>query len=80
MLVSAKHLSPQERDNAQKICSLIRRVAPVIPLLVIGRHADTAIRVKLFQADVDDYILIPFDSAELIARIRSAVGRSKKVS
>jgi two-component system, OmpR family, KDP operon response regulator KdpE len=73
-------LLTQESDKAQKICSSIRRVAPALPLLVIGHEDDTAIRVRFFQADADDYILKPFDSAELIARIRSAVRRSKMVS
>ena len=67
-----------EPDNALAICFLIRRVAPAIPLLVIGREDDTAIKVALLQADADDYVLDPFDSIELVARIRSAVRRSKK--
>jgi DNA-binding response OmpR family regulator len=69
-----------EPDRALEICFLIRRVAPATPLLVIGREDDPAIKVRLFQADADDYVLEPFDSAELVARIRSAVCRSKKVS
>jgi DNA-binding response OmpR family regulator len=71
-------LLTQESDKAQKSCSSIRRVAPAIPILVIGREDDTSIRVELFQAEADDYILEPFNSAELIARIRAAVRRSKK--
>ena len=71
-------LVTQESDKVQEICSSIRRVAPTIPLLVIGREGEMDIRVKFFQADVDDYILEPFDSAELIARIRSAIRRSNK--
>jgi DNA-binding response OmpR family regulator len=71
-------LLTQESNKAQKSCSSIRRVAPAMPILVIGREDDTSIRVKLFQAEADDYILEPFNSAELIARIRSAVRRSKK--
>jgi DNA-binding response OmpR family regulator len=67
-----------ESDNTQEICSLIRSVAPATPLLVIGREHGTALKVSLFQADVDDYVQEPFDSSELIARIRSAVRRSKK--
>jgi DNA-binding response OmpR family regulator len=73
-------LLSQQSDKAQEMCFLIRRVAPSVPLLVIGREDDTAIRVKLFQADADDYVLEPFDSAELVARIRLAVRRSKKIS
>jgi DNA-binding response OmpR family regulator len=71
-------LLTQQTDKVQEICLLIRRVAPRMPLLVIGREDDTAVRAKLFQADADDYILEPLDSAELVARIRAAVRRSKK--
>jgi DNA-binding response OmpR family regulator len=73
-------LLTQQPDKAQEMCFLIRRVAPAMPLLVIGRVDDTTIRAKFFQADADDYVLEPFDSAELVARIRSAVRRSKKIS
>jgi DNA-binding response OmpR family regulator len=72
VLLSLDLVKPQES------CFLIRRVAPATPLFVIGREGDTAIRVNLFQADADDYIREPFDSIELIARIRSAVRRSTK--
>src|ERR1700685_2282848 len=68
-------LLTQESVKAQEICSSIRRVAPTMPILVIGRERDMDVQVKLFQADAD-YPLEPFDTAELIARIRSAVRRS----
>lgn len=67
-----------ESNKSREICFLIRRVAPATPLLLIGREDDTTTRVGLFQADADDYVREPFDSTELIARIRSAVRRSKK--
>ena len=71
-------LLTQESDKAQKSCSSIRSVAPAMPIFVIGREYDTSVMVKLFQAEADDYILEPFNSIELIARIHSAVRRSKK--
>jgi DNA-binding response OmpR family regulator len=67
-----------ESGKSQEICLSIRSVAPATPLFVIGRERDTAIRLGLFQAGADDYIREPFDSIELIARIRSAVRTSKK--
>ena len=73
-------LLTEESDKVKEICSSIRSIAPTLPLLVIGRERDMDIKVKFFQADADDYILEPFDSAELIARIRSAVRRSSKES
>jgi len=73
-------LLTEESDKVKEICSSIRSIAPTLPLLVIGRERDLDITVKFFQADADDYILEPFDSAELIARIRSAVRRSSKES
>ena len=73
-------LLADESGETRQICFLIRRVAPATPLLVIGHEDDPAIRVRLFQAEADDHVLQPFDSAELVARIRSAVCRSKKVS
>jgi DNA-binding response OmpR family regulator len=71
-------LITQEPDKAREICFLIRSVAPATPLLVIGSEDNTTIKVKLFQADADDYVLEPFDPDELIARISSAVRRSKR--
>jgi DNA-binding response OmpR family regulator len=67
-----------EPDKAKEMCFLIRSITPSTLLVVIGCEDDTTIIVGLFQADADDYVREPFDSTELIARIRSAVRRSKK--
>lgn len=67
-----------ESDAVKDLCVSIRRVAPTMPILVIGREKNTDARVKFFQGDADAYILEPFDPAELIARIRSVVRRSTK--
>jgi DNA-binding response OmpR family regulator len=67
-----------ESDKVKDLCSSIRRVAPKIPLIIIGRENDMDVRLKFFKADADDYIREPVDPVELIARIRSAVRRSTK--
>jgi DNA-binding response OmpR family regulator len=67
-----------ESEEIKNLCFSIRRVAPALPILVIGRERNTDVRAKFFQGDADAYIVEPFEPAELIARIRSAVRRSSK--
>jgi DNA-binding response OmpR family regulator len=69
-------LLTQVSAKVKDVCSSIRRVAPKLPLIIIGRENDPDVRLKFFQVDADDYIREPFDPVELIARIRSAVRRS----
>jgi DNA-binding response OmpR family regulator len=75
---SSAVLLAQDSDKVNDLCSSIRKVAPKMPLIIIGCENDMDVRLKFFKADLEDYIREPFDPIEVIARIRSAARRSTK--
>jgi DNA-binding response OmpR family regulator len=48
-----------------------------LPVLVVTARGDVEDRIKGLDIGADDYIAKPFDLAELIARLRAAIRRSK---
>jgi diguanylate cyclase (GGDEF)-like protein len=46
-----------------------------IPVIALSTLDDSATKVRAFEAGVDDYIIKPFDTAELIARVRTQLRR-----
>jgi len=42
-----------------------------IPVIVVSARHDSAYKVRAFEFNVDDYLTKPFDSEELLARIRT---------
>jgi DNA-binding response OmpR family regulator len=49
-----------------------------VPFLILSIDAQLEYRLAALRAGVDDYLLKPFDSSELRARIESHVGRSRR--
>ncbi|KAF1044714.1 response regulator transcription factor [Xylophilus sp.] len=54
-----------------------RTGTPVILLTAMGRPAD---RVHGLESGADDYVVKPFDPAELLARIRTVLRRSRRAA
>jgi DNA-binding response OmpR family regulator len=63
-------------SRIQHIYSRIRREGPNLPVIVLGPH-DIDLKVRLFELGVDDYLVVPFDPLELLARIGSLIRRQK---
>jgi two-component system, OmpR family, response regulator RegX3 len=57
------------------VCERIRKVSSV-PILMISGRAWEADVVAALEAGADDYLIKPFGTAELVARIRAALRRS----
>lgn len=60
-----------DRDGLEVI-QLIRARGP-IPLIVISARADTMEKVAALDLGADDYLTKPFDTEELLARLRTAL-------
>jgi two-component system KDP operon response regulator KdpE len=60
-------------------CRIIRRSSPRLPILMLTVQGSEDRKVEALDAGADDYITKPFQLRELIARLRSAVRRSKTV-
>jgi len=51
------------------------RVWSEVPIIVLSARADQAQRLAAFECGADDYVTKPFDTAELLARVRAVLRR-----
>ena len=63
-----------------ELCSRIAKSAPGPPLLSLSASSDVADKVLLLEMGADDYVSIPFNPKELVARLRSLIRRATRVS
>ncbi len=59
--------------STQNLCRAISQSAPAVPIIVVGPDIDVRAKVALFELGADEYIVQPFDSAEMLAS-RSHLG------
>ena len=53
----------------------VRTWSPV-PIMVVTARTHDSQRLAAFEAGADDYMIKPFNSLELLARVRAILGRS----
>lgn len=68
------------KSDKVNLCRAIRTFDQNIPILVLGRSYTIPFKVSLFDSGADDYLVTPFVSAELHARVRALLRRNKKSS
>jgi DNA-binding response OmpR family regulator len=61
--------------GTQDLRRLARRFAAIAPIIVLGPDIDVSAKVTLFEMGADDYLVQPFDSSEMLARLRAAIRR-----
>jgi two-component system KDP operon response regulator KdpE len=59
------------------VCRLVRKIAPLLPIVMVTVQGSEERKVEALDAGADDYVTKPFQLRELIARIRSAVRRNR---
>ena len=55
----------------------LREKDVTIPILMLTARSDTTSKVRGLDAGADDYVVKPFDMAELLARVRALIRRSQ---
>jgi two-component system KDP operon response regulator KdpE len=65
--------------DGEQVCRAIRAVSAV-PIVVLSAQHEEREKVALLDAGADDYMTKPFSSAELLARLRAHVRRSRERS
>ena len=60
-----------------QIARSVRDADLTVPVLMLTARADTASKVRGFDAGADDYLVKPFDMAELKARVHALIRRSQ---
>lgn len=63
--------------NGIELCKVIKQKRPDMPVLMLTALGTTEDKVTGFEAGADDYLLKPFEFAELVARIKALSRRSK---
>ena len=62
--------------NGYEVCREIRKVSKV-PIIMLSAKGEVFDRVLGLELGADDYMVKPFDSKELIARVKAVLRRSK---
>lgn len=64
------------RKNGFAVCRDIRRAGLIVPILMLTARGQTADKVKGLRTGADDYVVKPFDMAELVARLEALLRRA----
>jgi DNA-binding response OmpR family regulator len=64
-----------DRTSTQNLCMAIRQSFPSSAVIVLGPNIDVRIKVAFLELGADDYIVQPFDSSEMLARLSAVIGR-----
>lgn len=62
--------------TGEELLQKIKERDPALPVIVASAREDVQTRVELLRAGADDYIVKPFDTEELLARLEVALRRS----
>jgi DNA-binding response OmpR family regulator len=60
------------------VCAEVRRRLPELPILMLTAKGQVDDRVAGLDAGADDYLVKPFSSRELLARVRALLRRSER--
>jgi DNA-binding response OmpR family regulator len=63
--------------NGFDVCAQLRRAGSSTPVLMLTAKGMVADRVSGLDAGADDYLVKPFDTVELLARIRAVLRRTQ---
>jgi DNA-binding response OmpR family regulator len=62
------------------LCKKIANLIPGMPLVILSASSDVTDKVLLLEMGADDYVTLPFNPRELIARLRALIRRASRVS
>lgn len=60
-----------------ELCQTLRAHGSTIPILILSARDSVSDRIEGLQAGADDYLVKPFDLAELVARLAALLRRSR---
>ena len=61
--------------SARRLFEETRSISPYVPIIVLGASSSVTERVLFLELGADDYVVKPFNSRELLARVRAAMRR-----
>ncbi len=66
-------------DTLMQVVGRIRSKVQ-IPIIILSEENDEWEKIKLFQAEIDDYIVKPYGQGEFLARIQAHIERYKRLT
>jgi len=63
-------------------CDLCRKIANLmygLPLVILSGSSDVTDKVLLLEMGADDYVTVPFNPRELVARLRAQIRRASRI-
>ncbi len=66
-------------EDGLAICQMLRGRWPRLPILIITAKSDPIDRIIGLELGADDYLAKPFNSRELLARLRSIIRRTREL-
>ena len=67
-------------SSGWELCREIAHSAPDVPLVILSTNVDIANKILLLEIGADDYLPLPFQPRELLARLRSLMRRATGAS
>ena len=64
--------------NGLELCASLRRLTDPVPVLMLTAKGQVGDRVAGLDAGADDYLVKPFNTGELLARIRALLRRAQR--
>ena len=64
-------------EDGRAICTRLRASSPNLPIIMVTALGDDVDRIAGLEIGADDYVAKPFNTRELIARIRALLRRSR---
>jgi RNA polymerase sigma-70 factor, ECF subfamily len=75
VIVDLQHPGPSGYELCKKIANSIAG----LPLVILSPSSEIADKVLLLETGADDYVTVPFNSRELVARLRALTRRASRV-
>jgi two-component system, OmpR family, response regulator len=76
-IIILDYMLPEKQGPA--VCQEIRRVGRTVPILMLSALSDSWRKVEMLNHGADDYLVKPFSTEELSARIRALLRRPRKL-
>ena len=70
---------PRPGSSGCDFCKKIANLNPGLPLVILSGSSDVADKVLLLEMGADDYVTLPFNPTELVARLRALIRRASRV-
>lgn len=66
------------RLDGYAVCAELRRISNAVPILMLTAKGQVEDRVQGLDAGADDYLVKPFSTDELLARVRALLRRARR--